>query len=80
MKTVYTVYYGTKTSKRYKKTQFVGHTPTQDGRPLYNQESNTLYIDTGAYKGKTLSAIRLTEKGELIETISKNTIKEDITG
>ncbi len=66
--------------KDIKRLQVVGHTPTQDGRPLYNQESNTLYIDTGAYKGKTLSAIRLTEKGELIETISINTIKEDITG
>lgn len=58
--------------------QVVGHTPTIDGKPRFDTDSLTLYIDTGAYQGKALSAVRLNEHGHLLETISIATHSTDI--
>ncbi|WP_375419251.1 metallophosphoesterase [uncultured Hymenobacter sp.] len=58
--------------------QVVGHTPTEDGRPRFDDESRTLYIDTGAYQGKALSAVRLNDHGMVLETISIPTHPTDL--
>jgi serine/threonine protein phosphatase 1 len=58
--------------------QVVGHTPTDDGKPHFDPDSLTLYIDTGAYQGKALSAARLSDHGHLLETISIPTHHTDI--
>lgn len=58
--------------------QVVGHTPTDDGKPRFDPHSRTLYIDTGVYQGKALSAVRLNEYGHLLETISIPTHYTDI--
>ena len=50
--------------------QVVGHTPTEDGKPHFDADTLTLYIDTGAYHGRTLTAVRLNDHGQLLETIS----------
>lgn len=50
--------------------QIIGHTPRRDGIPLYNPDSNSWNIDTGAYGGVCLTAIRLEDDGTFIETIS----------
>ena len=58
--------------------QVVGHTPTDDGKPYFDPDSRTLYIDTGAYQGKALSAARLNDHGQVLETISIPTKPSDI--
>lgn len=58
--------------------QVVGHTPTDDGKPRFDADSRTLYIDTGAYQGKALSAVRLNDHGMLLETISIPTYLSDL--
>ena len=60
--------------------QVVGHTPTADGKPRFDPDSLTLYVDTGAYQGKALSAVRLSDHGHLLETISVPTRYADIAG
>lgn len=58
--------------------QVVGHTPTDDGKPRFDPDSQTLYVDTGAYQGKALSAVRLNDHGMLLETISIPTHPTDL--
>lgn len=58
--------------------QVVGHTPTEDGKPRFDAESLTLYIDTGAYHGRNLTAVRLSDHGHLLETISIPTHRTDL--
>lgn len=60
------------------KLQVVGHTPTEDGRPYFDPVSSTLYIDTGAYKGRALTGVKISEQGELLDTISVPTHPGDI--
>ncbi len=57
------------------KLQVVGHTRMDD--VIYNESSNTLYIDTSIYAGNKLTAV-IVEKNKLIETISEKTFPEDI--
>ena len=58
--------------------QVVGHTPTDDGQPYFDPEGCALYLDTGAYQGKALSAARLNDHGQVLETISIPTKPTDI--
>ena len=60
--------------------QVVGHTPTDDGKPRFDAESRTLYVDTGAYQGKALTAVRLSDHGHLLETVTIPTRYADIVG
>ncbi len=60
--------------------QVVGHTPSPDGKVRFDQDSLTLYIDTGAYHGKNLTAVRLSDHGHLLETIAIPTRYADIAG
>jgi serine/threonine protein phosphatase 1 len=63
--------------KNIGKLQVIGHTPQKKG-PVYQNESHSWNIDTGAYLGKKLTGIKLTEQGELIEIISETTSGSDI--
>ncbi|MCH9029481.1 MAG: diadenosine tetraphosphatase, partial [Bacteroidetes bacterium] len=58
------------------KLQIVGHTIQQDVN--YDEKSNALYIDTSAFMGNKLSAV-VVEQNKLIDTISIETRKEDLT-
>ncbi|MCH7516636.1 MAG: serine/threonine protein phosphatase [Bacteroidetes bacterium] len=58
------------------KLQIVGHTIQQDVN--YDEKSNALYIDTSAFTGNKLSAV-VVEQNKLIDTISIETRKEDLT-
>ena len=49
--------------------QVVGHTPTDDGDPVFDRESNALYIDTGAVFGRNLAGVRLSPTGEVLDII-----------
>lgn len=60
------------------KIQVVGHTPIPNGLPRYTPKSNSWYIDTGACFKRNLSAIKLTEKGKILELQSIPTHPQDI--
>lgn len=64
--------------KKLTKTQVIGHTPHKNRKPLFMEESNCWNVDTGAYLGNNLSAIKLSEKGELIDMFSVKTLSADI--
>ncbi|WP_210517237.1 metallophosphoesterase family protein [Hymenobacter terricola] len=49
--------------------QVVGHTPMDDGDPVFDRESNTLYIDTGAVFGGNLTGVRLSPTGDVLDII-----------
>jgi len=57
------------------KLQIVGHTKHEE--VSLDEDSNTLYIDTGACVGNKLSCVVI-EEGKLIETISESTHLNDI--
>jgi len=58
--------------------QVVGHTPTPDGIPVFDEASNAFYLDTGAYAGNGLTALRFSPTGELLDTITIPTHPDDI--
>lgn len=60
------------------KLQVVGHTPTDDGRPRRDEVAHAIYLDTGAVFGHRLTGLRLSETGELLETVGVDTHFEDI--
>ena len=64
--------------KNIQKVQVYGHTPVKDSRPYFDPKSNSYNIDTGAYLGKALTGIKLTEKGEIIDIFTIRTIEKDI--
>lgn len=51
------------------KLQVVGHTPMQDGEPIHDPDSNTLYIDTGAVFGGNLTGLRLSPTGTVLDIV-----------
>ncbi|MDZ7765649.1 MAG: metallophosphoesterase [Melioribacteraceae bacterium] len=57
------------------KLQVVGHTKHQE--IVYDESSNTVYIDTGACVGNTLSAV-IVEQNNIEEVISQKTHLNDI--
>ena len=63
--------------KNIGKLQVIGHTPLHAG-PLYDEESKSWNIDTGACYGRKLTGIKLTREGKLIEHFSVETVQEDI--
>jgi serine/threonine protein phosphatase 1 len=60
------------------KRQVVGHTPTADGRPRVDATANAIYLDTGAVFGHCLTGLRLSETGEVLDTVVVHTHPEDI--
>jgi len=71
------VLYNRSPLKNIGKLQVIGHTPT-NGTPLYEPQNNYCNIDTGAFKGQALTAVRLSADGSLNEFVSEWTIIEDI--
>lgn len=61
------------------KLQIVGHTPQRSGKPTYCKDSNAWFIDTAAYKGLYLTALKFNEAGNLLEIIQVPTHKKDIS-
>lgn len=64
--------------KNLGKLQIHGHTPTKKNQPIYDVHSNSWNIDTGAYLGIGLSAVKLNYDGELLDHIFVKTHLEDI--
>jgi serine/threonine protein phosphatase 1 len=58
--------------------QIIGHTPQLDGTPTYDKTANSWNIDTACVYGFNLTALRLSEKGEILKTISVKVLEEDI--
>lgn len=58
--------------------QLVGHTPTEDGTPQHDPDSNTIYLDTGAYQGLNLAGLRLSATGDVLETVLVPTHAADL--
>jgi len=65
--------------KKLLKTQVIGHTPHQNKKPIFYPETNTWNVDTGAYLGNCLSALKLDEKGNFIDYYSVATLSKDIS-
>ena len=65
--------------KNIGKMQVIGHTPI-DGEPDYREAENTWNIDTGAYRGKFLSALRISSEGKVLDIICVPTIDKDYIG
>jgi serine/threonine protein phosphatase 1 len=63
--------------KNIGKLQVMGHTPCEGNNPSYDEKSNSWIIDTGLGYGGNLTALRLSEEGELLEVIKINTVEED---
>ncbi len=57
------------------KLQIIGHTKQQE--IVYVEESDSLYIDTGAFVGNKLSAV-IVDNNEIIDTIQEPTHIDDI--
>ena len=58
--------------------QVVGHTPTQDGKLHFDADTNSLYLDTGAYLQRNLSGVRLSPTGKVLDTIVIPTHPQDL--
>ncbi len=74
----YSVIWNREKLKNIGKLQVIGHTPLSEGVPRYTEDSNSWNIDTGAYRGINLSAIRLSSKGDLLEKIVIPTDERDL--
>lgn len=64
--------------KLMNKLQIVGHVVQPKFTPTYVPRENAWHIDTGAYLGQSLSALRVTYTGELLEVIKVETDKRDL--
>ena len=64
--------------KRLGKLQVVGHTPTLDGRPVFDTEHQACYLDTGAYQNKVLTGIRFSPEARVLDIISVPTVARDL--
>jgi serine/threonine protein phosphatase 1 len=64
--------------KNLNKVQVYGHTPVKGNKPDYDPKTNSYNIDTGAYLGRSLTGIKLSEKGDLLDTHNIRTIEKDI--
>ena len=57
--------------KKLKQLQVHGHNPLKRDKPVYNEKSNSWNIDTGAWTGKYLSALRISRKGKVKDIIQE---------
>jgi serine/threonine protein phosphatase 1 len=64
--------------KNIGRLQVYGHTPLKSGSPEYDPNSHSWNIDTGAFRGKKLSALRISSEGKVSQVISVPTAREDI--
>jgi serine/threonine protein phosphatase 1 len=61
------------------KVQVHGHDVLQSDQPHFNKKSNSWNVDTGAWTGKYLSGIRLTQKGKFKEFVQEKMHPADFT-
>lgn len=64
--------------KNVGKVQIHGHMLQDDGEPLYSASSNSWCIDTAAWTGKQLTALRFSYDGKILDTIRVKTIEKDL--
>ncbi|SMF84480.1 serine/threonine protein phosphatase 1 [Paenibacillus uliginis N3/975] len=65
--------------KNLGKLQIIGHTPCKSGRAELDKKSNTLNIDTGAYRHVGLSAVKVNGEGKIKEIVFVPTVSKDVT-
>lgn len=53
--------------KKLDQLQVVGHTPMEQNEPVFDADSKTIYLDTGACFGGNLTGVRLTPTGEVLD-------------
>ncbi|MBF9144327.1 metallophosphoesterase family protein [Hymenobacter properus] len=58
--------------------QVVGHTPMENGEPVFDKTSNTLYIDTGAVFGGNLTGLRLSPTGAVLDIVMIPVFPQDL--
>lgn len=64
--------------KLLQKLQITGHVVQPLGKPTYVTRENAWHIDTGAYLGMGLSAIKITYNGQLLEVITQESDPRDL--
>ena len=64
--------------KNIGKLQVFGHIIQNDGKMVYYGNANAWCLDSGAWTGTSLSAIRLSYEGEILEHIQVKTKVEDL--
>ncbi|MEQ7054199.1 hypothetical protein ABN764_26555 [Paenibacillaceae sp. P-4] len=64
--------------KNIGKLQFIGHTPCKLGKAEFDRISNTLIIDTGAYRPVGLTAVKEDQDGEIEKIIFEPTLLIDV--
>lgn len=63
--------------KNIGKLQVHGHLIQSKGTPVFNDKSNAWCIDTAAWTGQNLTALRISNQGEVLETIQEPTHPKD---
>lgn len=64
--------------KNIGKLQIIGHTPCEKHNPIYDGRANSWNLDTGAGYSGNLTALRVSEYGEILEIIILKTLCQDI--
>jgi serine/threonine protein phosphatase 1 len=64
--------------KKINKIQVIGHSPHENKKPIFIPEQNVWNVDTGAYLGNYLSALKLDDRGNFIDFFSVSTSNKDI--
>lgn len=64
--------------KNISRLQIIGHTPCRSHKPEYDEQSDKWNIDSGVYMNYGLSAIKVTEIGEVLEVIQVPTLMDDV--
>ncbi len=64
--------------QRLPQLQVVGHVVQASGRPLFKTSENAWFIDTGAYLGRSLSALLLNHEGHVLQRLRVATSPFDL--
>ncbi len=64
--------------KNIGKVQVYGHTPIKNGKFEFDKNTNSYNIDTGAYLGHSLTGIKLSSSGKLLDAFNIPTVEKDI--
>jgi serine/threonine protein phosphatase 1 len=70
------VLFNRKPLKNIQKRQFLGHIVVEE--PLFDEQANAWYLDTGAGLGKRLTGVKVEEDGEISEMICLEVDQRDI--
>jgi serine/threonine protein phosphatase 1 len=62
--------------KKLNKLQVYGHTPQKE--LVYNPETDSICVDTGAFKGNCLSAVVVNAAGKIVKSHSVKTLRIDL--